>query len=184
MMPLGNKYPLVMFSAVFAASIVAPKLTAQNETPSKPPEAEVQALRATLKEGRVHASAIPGVIAAIYEAMKVKSCATVPELVQLLALRDPAVDDGDEFRVIAIYPAVEALSEIGSCALPALTDVIKQHEGDSLQTRLAVFALKSILHGKAETVAFLRDAAAREKSSLEGPQRLNRAAQELEAAAK
>jgi hypothetical protein len=79
---------------------------------------------------------------------------------------------------------MEALSEIGPCALPALVEVIKEHEVDSLPTRLAVHTIESILREKAKTAAFLRDAAAKDKSSLEGPQRLFLAAQQVESPAK
>jgi hypothetical protein len=111
-------------------------------------------------------------------------CPAVPEIVQLLTLRDPAVDNPDAWRADFIYPAAVALSEIGSCSLPALVAVIKDHQIGSLHTQLAERTIESILKEKPKAVAFLKEAASKETNSPESAQRLNHAAQELESAAK
>lgn len=175
---------LPALTAILLALFAERQLIAADDAVTNPTEAETRALMITLKEGNAHAAAIPEIVAAIHKAGELKLCAAVPDVVQLLTLRDPAVDDPDAWRADIIYPAALALSEIGSCSLPALVEVIKDHQIDSLHAQLAERTIESILKEKPKAVAFLKEAASKEKNSGESARRLNHAAQQLESTAK
>jgi hypothetical protein len=95
---------LLAFVTIFFALFPGREITAADDAASTPSDAEVKRLMATLKEGQVHASAIPGVVAAINKAGELKLCAAVPELVKLLTLRDPAVDELDQIKEDLFIP--------------------------------------------------------------------------------
>ncbi len=158
----------------------------------QPTEKEkVEEALAILRDTNLLESEPVRVMKAISYLGQLRDPAAIEDLVKLLAFRIRAPWEKDPNKPVdfsmprsrgMIYPAVNALKEIGPRSLPALIKVIEGHEPDSLETQNAMEVIIGLSRYERPTyVQKLKDAAAK-ASSVDIIQRLLKAAETLEQA--
>jgi hypothetical protein len=124
-------------------------------------------------------------VEAIRRLGEIRSVAAIDDLVSLLTFkrtfRWESKDNSDIVEIQPItpanrYPAVGALMEIGSAALPALVKALETHETDSLETQNAVLVVQHVFRDQPQEAAmYLRAAATKSQTPLAGERLINAA---------
>ena len=123
---------------------------------------------------------------AIHRVGEMKAAQAISALIPLLTFRRTieAENQAGEAVVLEIhlappgelYPAINALSQIGQASLPALVKVIQAHDGKSLESENASYTVMAIFRDDpARAVKYLRKAAAKSSEPM-ASQRLSHAA--------
>jgi len=183
---LCRAIPLALSFILLATTINGDFLSGLQQPTEKE---KVEEALAILRDTNLLKSDPDPVMKAMSDLGQLRDPAAIEDLVKLLAFRIRAPWEKDPNRAVdfsmprsrgMIYPAVNALVEIGPRSLPALMKVIETHEPDSLETRNAMEAIVVLSrYERPGYVQKLKDAAA-SASSVETVQRLLKAAETLE----
>ena len=129
------------------------------------------------------------VIRAIHQLGQLHDPAAIDDLVDLLTFRNWAPWEKDPNKAVdismprsrgMIYPAVNALKEIGTSSVPAMIKVIAGHDPSSLETLNAMEVLISLSHGNRKKYAEDLKEQAAKATSAEASERLRVASEALE----
>jgi HEAT repeat protein len=123
------------------------------------------------------------VLEAIKQAGDLETAEAIDALTKLLTFSRPDIDDTNEIHIKTPafqYPAVQALTSIGKRSLPALTEVIKEEDSNSLASNNAIFAILYFFRDEpAEGISYF-EAASKTASSQGAAQRLLHVAQKID----
>ena len=128
------------------------------------------------------------VIKAIQRLGKMRATEAIDDLIRLLKFRNEKLSSTEVIQDVVIvmkqpvttggrYPASRALAHIGKPSLPALLRVIERHGIDSLESKNATFAVRSIYRGKPSAASTYLKAAGAKASTPLGAERLLKASE-------
>jgi hypothetical protein len=183
----------IIYILVIGALLISSKpILAQSNIQAFNKESRITELLSIIREPQIQDREPARLIKAIEELGDLKAIKAIDDLIQLLNLKreiKPATVQLDGIEIVDLdhpivdsdlYPAVIALYHIGKPALPALVNVIKNTENDSLNYSNALCALKYIFRDDTKQGAtYLRNLAL-QASSEEAARRLINAAEQLE----
>jgi hypothetical protein len=107
-------------------------------------QATVPQVIAVLRDENLQKNDPKRVVEAIERAGDLEAVEAIDALTELLTFKRADVDEANEIHLhslATLYPAIQALTSIGKRSLPALIEVIKKEESNSLASNNAIFAI-------------------------------------------
>jgi hypothetical protein len=152
----------------------ADRITVEARQESKSPAtgrgAEIDRLRAVVRDERVRRQNPKLAIAAINRLGELKAELAIGDLISILTFRQQFSEEQEEISIVTDgqrYPAINALWQIGKPALPALSAVIASNVSQSTSAKNAVYTVMLIFRDDPkQSVDYLEDQATKARNQV------------------